>query len=271
MARQLTNTDICFASAPLHPDPSFAAQPLAESPVFSFGPALAQARRLPRACLPFRAVNLRDTPGYDPGVQRHHLLPKQVLSARCFGHLFDQIGLCRIGFDDFRSNGLLLPASENAAIRIGLPLHRGPHNQYNALVLERVGQVEAGWSSLRLRAPEIALDEALMRLRLLQAALRRRLLDPGTKRLSLNRFDPLGREADFSHMDAMVEALWPATQPVEGRVDSDRAPEFLAENANELALIAPSTAAGDGPERPLSGTQPAVSGARSAFAFKRVE
>ena len=180
----------------------------------SIGAALAQARQSPRGALPFRAVNQRDKPGYDPGMQRHHLLPNQVLSARCFGHFFDEIGRGRVGFDDFRSNGLLLPASEPSAVRIGLPLHRGPHREYNQMVLERVGQVEESWSALRLRAPEIALDEALLRLKLLQGALRRRLLEQGRKRLTLNRFDPLGREADFSQMDEMVDALWPATEPV---------------------------------------------------------
>ncbi len=158
--------------------------------------------------LAFRAVNRCSLPDYVPGLQRHHLLPRQLLGERCFGALFDTIGCDRIGFDDFRSNGLLLPASDSAAIRIGLPLHRGPHRDYNAMVIGRVGQVEEGWSSLRLKAPEIALDHALMRLGLLQRALRRRLLDPVRKRLSLNRHDPLGRSVDYAELDAMADALW---------------------------------------------------------------
>ncbi len=139
------------------------------------------------------------------------LLPRQLLGRNCFGPLFDAIGRERIGFEDFRSNGLLLPSSDNAAVRIGLPLHRGPHRDYNAMVIERVGQIEAHWSALRLRAPEIALGDALMRLGLLQRALRRRLLDPVRKRLSLNRHDPLGHGVDFAELDAMAEALWGAT------------------------------------------------------------
>ena len=109
-------------------------------------------------------------------MQRHHLLPLQLLSARCFGPLFERIGRDRVGFDDFRRNGLLLPATERSALRIGLPLHRGPHGRYNEMVVERVGQIEEDWSTMRLRAPEVALEQALMRLTLLQAALRRRLL-----------------------------------------------------------------------------------------------
>jgi hypothetical protein len=165
--------------------------------------------------LSFRAVNRRDMVGYDGGLQRHHLLPRQLVQARCFGPLFAELGRERVGFDDFRANGLLLPASEAAALRIGLPLHRGPHRDYNAMVIERVGEVEAQWSRLRLRAPEIAHLEAVRRLGQLQRDLRRRLLDPG-RRLRLNRRDPLGHGVDFSLLDAMVDSLWAATAPGAG-------------------------------------------------------
>lgn len=92
-----------------------------------------------RERLAFRAVNRRGAPGYQPGLQRHHLLPCQLLSKSCFGGMFDAIGRGRIGFDDFRRNGMLLPAREDAALRMALPLHRGPHRDYNAMVMERVG------------------------------------------------------------------------------------------------------------------------------------
>lgn len=165
-----------------------------------------------RSRLSFRAVNRRGAPDHDPGLQRHHVLPRQLLGQRCFGALFDTIGRERIGFDDFRSNGLLLPATEAAAVRIGLPMHRGPHGTYNAMVIERVGQIEGGWAALRLKAPEVALQDALMRLELLQRALRRRLLDGGRRPLTLNRLDPAGRQVDFTELDAMAEALWNGTE-----------------------------------------------------------
>ena len=278
MAGQLITYDVCIAPSPRpqnHTLPSSTITAPAP-PAIGFGAALAQARKLPRASLPFRSVNQRDAPGYDPGIQRHHLLPRQVLSARCFGHLFEQIGRGRIGFDDFRSNGLLLPASDASAVRIGLPLHRGPHRQYNAMVLERVGQVEASWSALRLRAPEIALDEALMRLRLLQAALRRRLLDPGAKRFSLNRFDPLGREADFAQTDAMADALWPATEPAVYAVFeagvNDTPGRRMPVNTAETALILPGGPHDDAPgtgegAMPMFGVRMAARPGRTAFAF----
>jgi hypothetical protein len=163
-----------------------------------------------RQRISFRAVNRSGDPGYEPGLQRHHILPRQILTRRCFEPILQALGRERIDFDDFRRNGLLLPANDAAAVRIGLPLHRGPHRDYNAMVIERVGQIEAGWSSFRLRAPEVALIDAYQRLELLQRALRRRLLDQ-QRRMLLNRKDPLGSGLDFSELDAMADQLWPTT------------------------------------------------------------
>lgn len=166
--------------------------------------------------LSFRSVNNPADPGYLAGMQRHHLLPRQLLSARCFWSMFEQLGRGRLGFDDFRLNGLLLPSMDRVAVRVGLPLHRGPHRTYNAMVFERVGQIESRWSERRLHAPEDALDEALFRLALLQRALRRRLLAE-RRRLLLNRADPLGFGRDFAELDAMVQLLWRGTE-----LDGDR-------------------------------------------------
>lgn len=165
-----------------------------------------------RPVIPFRAVNARGAPGHDEGLQRHHLLPRQLLSERCFGALFDQVGRAAVGFDDFRANGLLLPSTDHAARRTGMPLHRGPHRRYNEVVIARVGRIEERWSRERERDPAAARAEALMRLRLLQAALRRRLLSE-QRRLILNRHDPLGAGFDFTELDAMAEALWASSDP----------------------------------------------------------
>lgn len=124
--------------------------------------------------------------------------------------MFERIGRPAVGFDDFRSNGLLLPASEEATLRMGLPLHRGPHRRYNEMVIERVGRIEARWALARQDDPEAAMEEALMRLGLLQSALRRQLLAE-RRRFLLNRKDPLGTGFDFSELDAMADALWAST------------------------------------------------------------
>jgi len=162
-----------------------------------------------RAVILFRSVNRSGSPGYDPAFQRHHLLPRQLLSRRCFGTMFAVLGRERVGFDDFRANGLLLPACEDATARTGMPLHRGPHPRYNEVVIARVGRIEEDWSRIRPRAPEAALGQALMRLQLLQDALRRQLLAE-RRRVLLNRRDPLGTGFDFTELDAMAEALWAA-------------------------------------------------------------
>lgn len=167
-------------------------------------------RQPERQRISFRAVNHRAAPGYDPGLQRHHILPRQVLTRPCFAPMLKAIGRDRLCFDDFRHNGLLLPANDDAALRVGLPLHRGPHRNYNAMVIERFGQIEQGWASTRLRAPEVALQDTLDRLELLQRALRRRLMAQ-QRRLRLNRHDPLGAGFDFAELDAMADQLWPAT------------------------------------------------------------
>ncbi len=121
--------------------------------------------------------------------------------------MFDQLGIARIGFHDFRCNGMLLPAREEAARRMGLPLHRGPHRDYNAMVIDRVGRIERWWARHRLRDPLRAGEAALTRLALLREGLRGRLLDERTP-YRLNRNDPLGAGLDFSDLDAMAEALW---------------------------------------------------------------
>lgn len=166
---------------------------------------------LRRPRLPFRSVNRRGKPGFLASMQRHHLHPRQLLRKDCFGEFLFVLGQQRIGFDDFRANGLLLPASASAALKSGLPLHRGPHRIYNELVAQRVGQVEASWSKIRFRSPILAREEALMRLDLLQQALRRRLMDRNNGRLVLNRKDPFRLGIDFTELDAMAETLWCAT------------------------------------------------------------
>ena len=127
--------------------------------------------------------------------------------------MFGALGAARLGLEDFRRNGMLLPAREQAVMRTGLPLHRGPHRIYSELVAQRVGQVERGWNAAIRCDRERAGEEALMRLALIQRALRLRLLDTRRKALVLNSRDPLGQAFDFTELDALANALWSATQP----------------------------------------------------------
>ncbi len=172
-----------------------------------------------RCRLPFEAINRPGSADYDPGLQRHHLLPRQLLAQRCFTPLFEALRPARAGFDDFRANGMLLPASDAGALRLAMPLHRGPHHRYSRMVIERVGGIEAAWAGLHPRGGlDAACEQALMQLGLVQRALRRRLLQGGGKSYALNRRDP-GRAEDFAELDAMADLLWAETaQP--SRADS---------------------------------------------------
>lgn len=163
-----------------------------------------------RRKVPFSSVNRRGSPEHDPGMQRHHLLPRQLLSACYFSRMFDAIGREQVRFDGFRVNSLLLPSTEVATIRTGMPLHRGPHRRYNELVIERVGRIEESWSAGHGKNTERALFDALARLTLLQGALRLRLLRE-RKRSILNQKDPIDTGFDFGELDAMAEDLWKAT------------------------------------------------------------
>jgi hypothetical protein len=168
---------------------------------------------LARGKLPFRSVNAPGTPGYNPGMQRHHILPRQVARKSCFSRLVQDVGEERMAMDDFRSNGLLLPSLEQASQILGLPLHRGPHGRYNEVVIERFGQIEAHWQRERLRNADRAALELLLRMRLLQQALRRALLQPARRLFRLNRRDPAWRTLDFSDLDAMADVVWTQSSP----------------------------------------------------------
>lgn len=167
-----------------------------------------------RAGLSFRAVNRPGQIGHDSSLQRHHLLPRQLVQVPGLTRLFDRVGREAIGFDDFRRNGMLLPACEQSARILGLPLHRGPHRLYNGMVMERVGAIEVSWSRERLHRDEEALATVSFRLGLLQQALRRRLLDPGPRRIVLNGRDPALASEAFAELDAMADLLWAETEPV---------------------------------------------------------
>lgn len=165
-----------------------------------------------RRKLPFGSVNVPGKPGYAPKLQRHHLVPRQILHVAALTPFVSQLGVERLGIHDFRRNGQLLPGCEKVAQRIGLPLHRGPHRAYNELVIERIGQIEADWSRDRRKGAE-ADYVALMRFDLLQRALRRRFLDPRTwSRVPLNTRDPA---LDFSHLDEMTDLFWSETSVVQ--------------------------------------------------------
>ncbi|MDA7787971.1 AHH domain-containing protein [Sphingomonadaceae bacterium] len=162
----------------------------------------------PRKRLSFAAVNRRGTREYRPDMQRHHLLPKQLMNHSSLGRFIVAVDPASFGFEDFRRNGLLLPCEEETASRLSLPLNRGPHPEYNEMVSAKVGVIEVDWSVARYRRPKLAKTQARLRLALLQRDLRESLLASATAAPKLNRHCKLGAGIDFTQLDAMAQQLW---------------------------------------------------------------
>ena len=88
-----------------------------------------------------------------------------------------------------------------------MPLHRGPHRDYNEMVIEKVGRIEQSWSKGRTWSDDARHIDALDRLARLQDRLRLNLLDR-RRALHLSSKDPRSSVPDFSRLDALAEDLW---------------------------------------------------------------
>jgi hypothetical protein len=134
------------------------------------------------------------------GFHRHHLIPVEVVErpslAIMFGHLR------AIGFDpqDFGTNGMHLPCTEKMAMIFALPLHRGPHPQYNEMVAERVAAIS-----------HLPAGDAYLNIRFLQQTLRYSLRRPGilrgnnTPRLAV---DLATLETDANMLHGLIDAAF---------------------------------------------------------------
>lgn len=141
--------------------------------------------------------------------QSHHLIPVGVFASKAFSPAFEAIR--GDGFDGryFTRNGVFLPATEAAALRSGLPLHRGQHRRYNELVAYRIAAIFRDSSPLACR--QSARSDAVERINLLAAALRK-VLSRSHPHMSLNQRDPFNNSVNFDHIDSACEAIWIATK-----------------------------------------------------------
>ena len=141
--------------------------------------------------------------------QSHHLIPVGVFSSAAFTHSFQT--LRGDGFDvtNFLHNGIFLPATEAAAVRSRLPLHRGPHRRYNDLVAYRVDAILSDMSDGRHSFA--ARCDARERLTILTAALRNTLYRRD-RFMALNQRDPFASNIDFSELDSACDLLWSVTK-----------------------------------------------------------
>lgn len=141
--------------------------------------------------------------------QSHHLVPVGIFSKPGFADHFRT--LRRDGFDvcNFLHNGIFLPSTEAAAMRCGLPLHRGPHHRYNDLVGHRIAaimrEMDAGGRRFSARC------DAAERLKILTSALRN-TLHRRHPLISLNQRDPFASRVDFTELDGACDLLWLATK-----------------------------------------------------------
>ncbi|UVO53957.1 AHH domain-containing protein [Sphingomonas sp. SUN039] len=141
-----------------------------------------------------------------PGWHRHHLLPNHL---RHYPDLRDYLaGFSEMGFsmDDFSTNGMFLPADEAIACATRLPLHRGPHRTYNAMVIDAL-------DTIRFDARRAGLDRSaqMAAVRGLQHRLRHLLqLSAVDAHVALASRNPFGASVALAKIDAQTDALFAA-------------------------------------------------------------
>ncbi len=148
--------------------------------------------------LNFRSVNRRASVGYRSGWQRHHLIPYRLAIDPRAGPVLAMLTVYGFSFDDFTRNGVLLPASEAAACRSGLPLHAGPHPRYTRNVAQIVTSIGAETAHPIRR---------LARIFLFQANLRKQLAVPVGLPTRIDRIDLSIDSEAHRRLDADVEVL----------------------------------------------------------------
>ena len=142
------------------------------------------------------------------GFQRHHLIPIALLHRPQMGAMFDQLHAEGFALQHFARNGLMLPASEPAALSLGHALHRGPHRGYSDVVTARVERIRAHFAAQAAVDMRIARRVAVMRLRLLQDTTRRALTDRHGAGFWLNRRDPMRLFVDRPYLDEAIDKLF---------------------------------------------------------------
>ncbi|QJB69379.1 AHH domain-containing protein [Parasphingorhabdus halotolerans] len=157
----------------------------------------------------FSDINRIGTSDYRPYFQRHHLIPLQVSSIGRLSRTLHHAHSGSFGFNDFRTNGILLPCEEKWAVATGFPLHRGPHREYNELVIERLSRFFA--LSKKIKGSRDQRTFVRDRVALLQNGLRRGLTHQGFDKLRLNKRDPVRSHSDFQKLDDKIDTLFSET------------------------------------------------------------
>jgi hypothetical protein len=93
------------------------------------------------AITPFASVNSRGSPNYLDGWHKHHVFTSQCRNDRELHLIFVAMEARGVSLNDFRFNGMLLPAVERESHRANLPLHVVGHKFYNHGLLEHLHQI----------------------------------------------------------------------------------------------------------------------------------
>jgi len=158
----------------------------------------------------FYKINQRNSSGFSSSFQRHHLIPLQAASMLCVSNSLKTMKLTGFDYDDFDTNGVLLPCNEVMALKTGHPLHRGPHPRYNELVLRRYDLIIKLSSKISDTLNRQSFFD--MRISLLQSALRHGLLHAGFEKMRLNKRDPVRSAQSFDDVDARIDLLRASTR-----------------------------------------------------------
>lgn len=137
--------------------------------------------------------------------QQHHLIPVAIGRRPQIGRFLTGLHIAGFHIEDAASNLIALPADETTAARCGATMHRGPHPRYTAVVTARVERIRA----LHYRHRHEASD-TVARLHRLQRALGAILAGSAPRLIQLNRRDPMRLFADYSALDAAIDACFGA-------------------------------------------------------------
>jgi hypothetical protein len=101
---------------------------------------------------PFASVNSRGSANYLDGWHKHHVFTSQCRNDRELNLLFVAMEARGVSLNDFRFNGMLLPAVEKESRRANLPLHVVGHKLYNKGLLEHLHQIRRFCETIRTDA-----------------------------------------------------------------------------------------------------------------------
>jgi hypothetical protein len=136
------------------------------------------------------------------GYQRHHLIPVNVIHSHAFAKLFALISGAGFNPHCFSNNGFSLPSTEIEAARTGLPLHRGPHRQYDDLIAQCLNVIWLAVLTGHIPANPVSI---MIHVSDLQGRVRRNL-GPNAW-IKLNQHDPRDVEDHLYSLDDSLKQL----------------------------------------------------------------